>query len=270
MVMAALKFLNPRNWGKPGVESSSRSTTVQLTRRQDIFARYDAAATNDSNRKHWANADHLSPNAANSAEIRRFLRSRARYEVANNSYARGIVSTLANDTVGTIPRLQMTGPNKNNGRLVEREFRKWAKRIGLARKMRTLRMSKAESGEAFAILTTNRGLNTPVKLDVKLIEADQVTSPTHLAQPQSRRFDDGIEYNEWGDPKVYHVMRDHPGDETVAVDEFRKFPASSVIHYFTAYRPGQRRGIPDLTAALPLFAQLRRYACRVFSFMPQW
>ena len=29
------------------------------------------------------------------------LRNRARYEVANNSYARGIVLTLANDVVGT-------------------------------------------------------------------------------------------------------------------------------------------------------------------------
>jgi len=35
----------------------------------------------------------------------RFLR--ARYEVANNAYARGIVLTLANDVIGTGPRLQM-------------------------------------------------------------------------------------------------------------------------------------------------------------------
>lgn len=53
------------------------------------------------------NADHLSANAAASSEIRRILRSRARYEVANNSYAKGIVLTLANYVVGTGPRLQM-------------------------------------------------------------------------------------------------------------------------------------------------------------------
>jgi len=34
-------------------------------------------------------------------------RNPARYEVANNAYARGIVLTLANDVVGTGPRLQM-------------------------------------------------------------------------------------------------------------------------------------------------------------------
>ena len=52
-------------------------------------------------------ADGLSADAANSPEVRRTLRNRARYEVANNSYARGIVLTLANDLIGTGPRLQM-------------------------------------------------------------------------------------------------------------------------------------------------------------------
>src|SRR5688572_4419085 len=60
-----------------------------------LRARYDAAATNDDNRRHWGNADGLSVNAANSPEVRRVLRNRARYEVANNSYAKGICLTLA-------------------------------------------------------------------------------------------------------------------------------------------------------------------------------
>ena len=72
-----------------------------------VRGRYDAAATNDDNRRHWANADLLSANAAANPEVRRILRNRARYEVANNSYARGIVLTLANDAIGTGPRLQM-------------------------------------------------------------------------------------------------------------------------------------------------------------------
>ena len=72
-----------------------------------VRGRYDAAVTTDENRRHWANADLLSANAANNPQVRRTLRSRSRYEVANNSYARGIVLTLANDCVGTGPRLQM-------------------------------------------------------------------------------------------------------------------------------------------------------------------
>jgi capsid protein len=36
-----------------------------------------------------------------------------------------------------------------------------------------------------------------------------------------------------------------------------------VLHYFRADRPGQSRGIPDITPALPLFAQLRRFTLAV-------
>ena len=58
-----------------------------------VRGRYDAAATTEENRRHWAAADLLSADAANNPRVRTVLRSRARYEVANNSYARGIVST---------------------------------------------------------------------------------------------------------------------------------------------------------------------------------
>ena len=80
--------------------------------------------TTDENRRHWANADGLSANAANSAEVRRTLRNRARYEVANNSYASGIVLTLANDVIGTGPRLQMLTANAEANRQIERSFRR--------------------------------------------------------------------------------------------------------------------------------------------------
>src|SRR4051794_26965275 len=72
-----------------------------------IRAGYDAAQTTDDNRRHWAAADGLSAKAANNAAVRRLLRTRARYETANNSWLTGIVETLGNDTVGTGPRLQM-------------------------------------------------------------------------------------------------------------------------------------------------------------------
>ncbi|HUW30645.1 MAG TPA: hypothetical protein VM223_03465, partial [Planctomycetota bacterium] len=51
-----------------------------------IRGSYDAAQTTDENRRHWANADALSASAANSLDVRRTVRNRARYEVANNCY----------------------------------------------------------------------------------------------------------------------------------------------------------------------------------------
>jgi capsid protein len=47
--------------------------------------------------------------------------------------------------------------------------------------------------------------------------------------------------------------------------EYLRVPARSVIHYFRRDRPGQGRGVPDITPALPLFAHLRRYTLAVIT-----
>jgi len=230
----------------------------QLRALRVIRARYDAALTSDNNRRHWANADGLSANTANSPEVRRILRNRTRYEVANNSYARGIVLTLANDCIGTGPRLQMLSNDAEANRQVEKAFAEWVIGIRLAEKLRTLRMAKAEDGEGFGLLLSNPALHTPVKLDLRLIEADQIATP--FLQALSQNGLDGIVFDSFGNPTEYHVLKNHPGDRLQGFTlDFDRYPANAVIHYFRTDRPGQARGVPELTAALPLFALLREY-----------
>ena len=137
-----------------------------------IRARFDAAQTTKDNAKHWAAAEFLSADAEADSSARKILRTRARYEVQNNSYARGIVSTLANDTIGTGPRLQMLLENEDQNRRVEHDFTVWSKRVHLAAKLRTMRMARCQDGEAFALLGQNTNLKSNVKLDLQLIEAD--------------------------------------------------------------------------------------------------
>jgi lambda family phage portal protein len=229
-----------------------------------VRGRYDAAQTTDGNRRHWAGADGLSADAAASAEVRRILRNRARYEVANNSYVRGIILTLANDVVGTGPRLQMLTPGAEANREIEREFMRWATRVGLAAKLRTMRMARAQDGEAFALLISNENLPSPVTLDVRLIEADQVASPALAsARAGTPSGVDGIVFDASGNPVEYHVLKTHPGAAVSLGLDYERVPAEAVLHWFRADRPGQRRGIPDLTPALPIFAQLRRFTSAV-------
>jgi len=229
-----------------------------------VRARFDAAQTTPDNRKHWASADHLSADAAASPEVRRTLRNRARYEVANNSYARGIVLTLANDVVGTGPRIQMLADSAEANQTIEREFMAWAKAVDLPGKLRTMRQARAQDGEAFALLFNNGNLDSPVKLDIRLVEADQVTTPD-LSLAKSGAVD-GIVFDEFGNPKEYHVLKEHPGGDKAALGmQYDHVPATSVIHWFRADRPGQSRGLPDILPALPLFAQLRRYTLAVIA-----
>lgn len=229
-------------------------------------ARYDAASTTEDNRRHWAAADLLSADAANNPRVRSVLRSRARYEVANNSYARGIILTIANDCIGTGPRLQVLSDDDTANRLIEQEFTLWADSVSLAEKLRTMRMSRAESGEVFAMLVANPKIDSSVKLDMRLIEADQVTTPHRVRQDAGVPATDGIVFDEHGNPAEYHVLKQHPGDNAARWTlDFDRVPARSMIHYFRPDRPGQNRGIPEITPALPLFAQLRRYTLAVLA-----
>ena len=243
---------------------SKPTTSRPLTRAPRVLrARYDAAVVNDDNRRHWANADGLSANAANSPEVRRVLRNRARYEVANNSYARGIVLTLANDVIGTGPRLQLLTEDPDANRRIEQEFAAWSKVINLAEKLRTMRMARAQDGEAFAVLTGNPQLPTSIQLDLRLVEADQVCTPDLTALISNRI--DGIVFDGAGNPIEYHVLKSHPGESVRVAREYDRLPAEAMIHWFRVDRPGQARGIPDIMPALPLFAQLRRFTLAVLA-----
>jgi lambda family phage portal protein len=243
----------------------SKQTGV-IARTVVVRAKFDSAQTTPDNRRHWANADGLSADAAANPEVRRTLRNRARYEVANNSYARGIVLTLANDVIGTGPRLQMLTDSAEANQTIEREFAAWAKAIDLPGKLRTMRQARAQDGEAFAVFFSNDNLDSPVKLDLKLIEADQVATPSaKLGIPGAAPATDGIEFDPFGNPVAYHILKAHPGGAAAAALDYDRLPAASAIHWFRADRPGQRRGLPDILPALPLFAQLRRYTLAVIA-----
>lgn len=239
---------------------AARRHAVELAREfgRALAARYDAAQTTDDNSRHWAHADAKSANAANDPGVRQTLRNRARYEYANNCYCNGMVRTLAFHTIGTGPRLQVVTENEDSNRQIETAWQHWAGEIGLAEKLQTMRQARTRDGEAFALLFNNERLDAEVKLDLRLIEAEQCATPG-LLTPTANQVD-GIELDENGYPTWYHILKEHPGEALLSTsgDPTRE-PAKNVIHLFREDRPGQRRGVPEITPALPLYAVLRRY-----------
>ena len=267
-----MNILNPRKPRSPRNFFRKQSNAKPQTQRalptaNVVRARYDAAQTTADNARHWAMADAMSADCAASADIRKKLRERARYEVANNSYAKGIVLTMANDCIGTGPRLQLLTSNDTLNRQIEDAFAQWSKAVNLAAKLRTMRMAKSTDGEAFGILSFNPNIDSPVALDLQLIEADRITSPSSVMLP-SRNDVDGVILDSFGNPQFYSVLRQHPGglgNFSTWMSQYDEVPANSVIHWFRSDRPEQHRGIPEITPALPLFAQLRRYTLAVIA-----
>ena len=124
-----------------------------------VRGKFDAASREAESSRHWQGADFLSADAAMAPSIRHIIISRARYEAANNGYCEGILKTLADDVIGTGPRLQLSLCENEEDDIVlewetrlnrrEARWRKWAKAVHLAKTLKMARRSKALDGEVF-------------------------------------------------------------------------------------------------------------------------
>lgn len=239
----------------------------------DVRGGYDAARYGGDNADHWINADSLGPVAANDPVVRRALRDRTRYEVRNNPTMAGVTDIVASDTIGRGPQLQVLTDDEEWNEKAEEAWDEWSGQIygglGLAMTLLIARRSKTDSGEVFGRFLQTR--ENRVGLDIELIEADRVCDPTGMS------VYDGIELDERGRPRRYKILREHPGDafhSRSSMVEAEWVPAEQVVHYFTRTRPGQIRGVPDLSPSLNLLAEIRRYqaavlaACEVQASIP--
>lgn len=241
------------------------AATAKPTASRTIAAtRYDAL-TDKNLRDHWRWVDSRSVDSSLDSETRRRLRERARYEVANNSYAMGVALAIANAVVGSGPRLQILSDlDRETLKRAEWSFVDWIDAVGLPEKLRAMRFARFQDGESFALLTTNKKIKHPVKLDVVPIDCERVAAESVALDPDDV---DGIKIDANGDPVSYRVLKQHPGD--VRLDGSGDpnaatiYAASSVLHWYRRTTAEQHRGAPELLASLNLFALLRRFTLAV-------
>ena len=223
-----------------------------------VRARYDGAGSAEDNRRHYENADYLNSAAANSRSIRGKLVTRSRYEFANSCYLKGIVETVAQDTVGRGPRGQVTSADPAFSKAVEVEFARWCSQINLPTKLRTMHQAKHVDGEGIGIFFSNTPANRAVKLDIRLIETEMMATPD--LWPNTRWRVDGVKYDVFGNPEFYTILHMHPGDDRgFNLWTYDEIDARNVLHMMRIDRPGQLRGVPILTPALTLAPMSRRY-----------
>lgn len=245
---------------KKAIAAKKRQIVAKASKNQEPVARFDHAQTTDQNYRHWANADSLGPVLSLDPYVRKTVRERCRYEVANDPHLCGLVETMALDTIGSGPRLQLqsTAPAEDV-RKVENLFASWCRKTKYAEALRLMVRSRRVDGEVFALHNRDETLNHPVKLRFSPFEADLVSEPAG-GMNREGDWDDGIEYDATGRPTRYLILDSHPGDGVWAISSaFTTVEASLVMHYFKPTRPGQRRGMSEFVSALGTIAQLRRY-----------
>jgi len=248
----------------PRGEALSTPKTRRAAALRTVKARFDAAMTTDENSRWWQAADFIGPLSELDPGTRRTLRSRARYECANNGYAAGMLRTLAVDTIGTGPGLQIVDYEipRGDAVAVEDSFWEWCGAVRFAEKLRLMRMAKARDGESFAQFFENPRVAHPVRFDFNPFEADMVA--TTMYNTTIENILDGLFVDDYGNVTAYNVLRQHPGENYLTmILKADVVPARDIIDVAHINRPGAYRGVPEILAALPLFALLRRYTLAV-------
>ncbi len=207
------------------------------------------------------------------------IRTRSRDQYKNTGFGRGPIETFTQSVIGRGLRLQSI-PDRNYiagvmgwekteadeflGSFVEtyeRRFRLWAesKESDIQGKNNFYENTKLAyksiklSGDVFVTTSLIKNNQTPFRLKIGLIEADQVANPFGVSE--SRLLRAGIETNEFGKPLGYWVNQNQEvyPFEYKFIPIYGKFSGRRLItHLFRADRPGQSRGIP-------LLAPITRY-----------
>jgi len=252
--MALITAAKQKN-GKP-LRDLGAARYPDVTRR--IAARYDAASDILDHQNYWANADAYDADSANSQHVRAKLVQRSRYEVGNNGYSDGIAQTYANALVGLGPKLRMQSLSTGFNQMVEAEWQRWTRAVHLRRKLWCQAHAKHVDGEGFGVARNNPGVPHPVKLDYVLHETEQIQSP--MLSVNEPGHIDGIEFDQWGNPTVYELLRGHPGGAYYGYELTpERIPARFVMHWFTLRRPGQHRAVPECASTLNVGAASRRW-----------
>lgn len=225
-----------------------------------ITARYDAA-TNGRAMRAWA-APSSGPNTATAglATIRNRMRDIERNEWAGRSSTRSLVSNIIG--TGIVPRFAT-----KNAAAKKRLTDLWKAWVPVADADGVLNFYGLQAlvartfcigGEAFVRLRPRRlsdGL--PVPLQIQVLEGDFVpllNADSYINLPPGNVIRSGIEFDRIGRRVAYWMYRNHPGDRPLLSDpnpqELTRVPAEFVCPVFDPSRPGQLRGVSDMSTVV--------------------
>lgn len=179
------------------------------------------------------------------------LQSRSHNAIRNNPYAGGAKESYVTNLIGTGIKPQWGDAQ------IQALWDRWVKECdadgiddfyGLTS---LATGSQFEAGEAlarFRYRRTSDGLSVP--LQVQLIESEHL-DPNYNSLLSGRLVKMGIEFDAIGTRTAYHLWRYHPHEQlTAEINQRVPVPADSVVHMYRRTRPGQLRGVPELTSVI--------------------
>lgn len=240
-------------------------------------------ATNKRSMQNWdTNGNDANSSMLNDLPI---LRERCRDLYNNAPAARGAVSTINTNVIGTglilrsVPDIEVLGITDEEAQIlsdtIEREFLLWAnsqlscdytRKLNFNEIQRLVSVSQQVSGDVFVLMPWVKRQGSIYDVKLQLIEADRVCNPNDM--PDDKRIAGGIEYDDDGIPIAIHIRTPHPGNmldfspPTWERIEYygAKTGRRNVLHVMEHERIDQARGIPILATVIETIKQISKYS----------
>ncbi len=241
---------------KRGFPSLARRGFVVPTRLK--AAAYESASTTGARAKSWR-ASSAGPNAA-AAQNLPLLRSRARDAIRNDPWAKTAIARLVSNTIGNGIQAHPQHPNDAVRKMQKQLWEDSCEEIDaddvfdMAGVQTLAARAFFSDGEVLVrrqFRSPSEGLAVPMQ--IRLLEGDLLPMEKNEVVPGGGEIINGVEFNADGRRGAYHLLQRHPGEYGRALTgnmQTVRVSADEITHVFLALRPGQVRGVPELSTVL--------------------
>ncbi|KVC68198.1 portal protein [Burkholderia ubonensis] len=220
-------------------------------------AAYESASTGGARAKSWK-VSGAGPNAA-AVQNLPLLRHRARDAIRNDPWAKTAIARLVSNTIGSGIQAHPQHPDDATRKRQKELWDETGEEIdadGVAdwAGLQTL-AARTFFGDGEVLVRRrlrNRRDGLAVPMQIQLLEGDLLPVCKNERVPGGEIVN-GVEYDDEGRRVAYHLLRRHPGEyNRMGVDSTQtvRVPADEIAHVFLALRPGQVRGVPELSTVL--------------------
>ncbi|MFM0647247.1 phage portal protein [Paraburkholderia bryophila] len=221
-------------------------------------AAYESASSTGARARSWS----VSGAGPNTAAVQNLplLRSRARDAIRNDPWAKTAIARLVSNTIGTGIQPHPQHPDPAIRSVQKQLWDDWVNESDADGLLdfygqQTL-AARAFFGDGEVLV--RRRIRRPdgslsVPMQVQLLEGDMLPVEKNEVRAGGGEIVNGVEFDGDDQRVAYHLLRRHPGEYnrlakpgglTVAV------AADDVSHVFQVLRPGQVRGVPELSTVL--------------------
>lgn len=250
------------------IKPISPKRALKRAQARQMLAMYEAARPSRTRRnpKDNRSGNNLTDGAAET------LRGQARHLEQNHDLARGILTCLVNNTVGAKgigvefqPKNLDGTVNKELGDALSWLFNEWGRHpettgeYSWAKTQRMVARAWFRDGEVLSkSLLGNVPLlrhNTMVPYSLELLEADHIADINEAG----KGIIQGVERNQWGQPRFLYIYDQHPGDALGFKMKYRRIAAEDIDHLKMTDRLRQNRGVSVFAAVLNRLNDLKDY-----------